>query len=295
MNALMRKPNDLLSYWRLYDWRESFFAPNVSILQALTLTGDTASGAGHSRESAFRRCLGETAELHALAALPQDARPDTTRTGLAAHPDPDEARQSAILEAFERFTVMRWWRGDAPALPLDEGWSGHGALIQRTEQARSGAALKRPTGWWRIDTPPGSPHVMICRSMSAEGQDILLGFGSDPCPGRAARKALHELFLMEMNLMELLAARSIGRDDALQPLRARIASYTRTCPPLLAERRRVAPDPAAPLSFQRAEEWFGTALQSGNITPPDGPISVWACTPDLPPSRDGGPDGTPFM
>ena len=136
---------------------------------------------------------------------------------------------------------------------------------------------------------------MICRSKSAEGQDILLGFGADPCPAAAARKALRELFLMEMNLMELLAARSVGQEDALRPLRARIASYTRTCPLLLAERRTVQPAAGTPLPFERAGDWFGADPRAGDITPPDGPICVWMCDPDLPPPEDGGRAGSPFM
>lgn len=296
MNALMRTANDLLSYWRRYDWRESFFAPNFRILQALTVSGKTASGAGHTRESAFQRCLGETAELHALARLATNsAGPDTGRIGLAAHPDPEWAHRGAILEAFERFAAIRWWQGHMPALPLDSPWLEQEMLIRRMERARLGAALKRRTGWWRIATPPDSPHVIICRSMSAEGQDILLGFGADPCPAIAARKALRELLLMEMNLMELLAARSVGQEDQLRPLSARIASYTRICPLLLAERGAITPTAEPPLSFERAGEWFGATLRSGDITPPDGPISVWMCDPDLPSIDSGGPDRTPFM
>lgn len=73
MHQLRTTPNDLIACWQRYDWRQSMFAPGVVILQALTQEGFTASGLGSSRETAFARCLGETAELHALAVRPGEA------------------------------------------------------------------------------------------------------------------------------------------------------------------------------------------------------------------------------
>lgn len=297
MNELQREPNDLLAYWQRYDWRESFFAPKIFILQALTSAGKTASGAGRDRETAFQRCLGETAELHALAALGQGGQAvDTARIGLAAHVEADRARDGAILEAFERYAVMSWWHGRLPALALPEVWLDEAGLTGFLHEARQGAALKRRTDWWQVDTAPGCPQVMICRSMSPEGQDMLLGFGADPDPVSAARKALRELFLMEMNLMELLASRTVGLSDSLGALREKIATYARNCPHLLPAGE--GPSPAAAqhqTDFQNTRDWFGSEIEIRSITPPDGPINVWMCRPLLPHTQPGAQSSTPFI
>ncbi|RJL19692.1 hypothetical protein C9E82_10610 [Paracoccus siganidrum] len=294
MTELQRKPNELVGYWQRYDWRESFFTPSIHILQALTLDGRTASGAGRTREAAFLRCLGETAELHALAARAHVGANDfaARRDGIAAHPDADRARQAALLEAYERFAVLRWWHGLAEAQPLSERWLAGQGLGSHLETARWGAALRRRTGWWRIAGSAG-PTVMICRSMSPEGQDPVLGFGADPDPLRAARKALRELFLMEMNLMELMAARRTGREAELQHVQDRILAYARRGPQLLPASPPVTP--VQPAALPAPREWFGTGLSLHAITPADGPLAVWLCRPDLPAPAEDAAHGLPFL
>lgn len=298
MNDLRREPNDLLAYWTRYDWRESFFAPGIAILQALTLSGKTASGAGESRDSAFRKCLGETAEFHALAALERQGQAIETGTaGLAAHVDAECAKMGAVLEASERAAVMAWWSGDLIAAALPQAWLEGAKLTEQLGQLRHGAALKRRTGWWRIETPTGQPHVMICRSMSPEGQDMVLGFGADGCPGAAARKALNEMLLMEMNLMELMAGRAAGLSEALQRLRERIVTYGRRCPDLLPQRETSADlDPGNPrISAEEAMRWFGGKADLADITPPDGPINVWICRPNPSQYPYRNEYGSPFL
>lgn len=296
MTEMTREPNDLLAYWQRYDWRESFFAPHVAILQALTRCGRTASGAGDTRAAAFQRCLGETAELHALAELARMGRDlDTKRCGLAAHVDSGQARRSALLEAFERFAAHGWWHGTRAARPLAEAWLDRAGLLALSQQSRLGSALKRRTDWWQIGTSPGQPCVSICRSTSPEGQDMLLGFGADPDPVAAARKALTELFLMEMNLMELLAARTVGQDDNLATLKQRISTYARRCPALLPGDGTISPaGPEVPPPLDRAAEWFEAEIAFEEITPPDGPIHVWTCSPAVPQSEIGGDIDSPF-
>lgn len=294
MNELQRTPNELAGYWRRFDWRESFFTPSICILQALTLCGRTASGAGTSRETAYLRCMGETAEIHALSARRQKGQDDyqSLRDGLAARADPEGARRGALMEAYERFAIMRWWQGIQPARPLADDWLAGVGLADRLERARKGAALRRRTGWWRVDGGTG-PHVVICRSMSPEGQDTVLGFGADPDPVRAAVKAMRELFLMEMNLMELMAARRTGREVELQPLQDRILSYGRRAPQLLPPDSDVAPQPAAALS--PPGDWFDANITMICITPADGPLDVWMCRPDLPAPQPDRAIGLPFL
>jgi len=292
MLALKLTPNDLIATWTRFDWRESFFAPGIVILQALVADGRTVSGAGRTRDAAFARCLGETAELHALAAGGVNDFV-AVRDGLAAHPDGDEARLRAIFEAFERQAVRRWWRGGAAAQPLSEEWLDWLGLDAALAQAREGAALKRRTGWWRIATDAG-PCTVICRSMSTEGQDPILGFGCDMEPARAADKALQETLLMEMNLMELLAARSSGDEAGLLPLRNRIAAYARRCPALLPANGAQSPVTclAMPEAFQ---QWFGAPVACRDVTPAAGPMSVWLCQPQTAPPNEAEETESPFL
>ena len=294
MVPLKLAANDLISTWARFDWRESFFAPGIVILQALTKSGQTASGAGHNREQAFAHCLSETAEFHALS-------PGVTATfvperdGLAAHPDPAEARLHAIHEAFERQTIGLWWLGKAPARPLSDQWLALHRLDQALLRARAGAAQKRPTGWWSVTGSTG-PNVVICRSMSSEGQDIILGYGCDFVLERAANKALREVLLMEMNLMELFAARTTGGDDGLLPLRNRIATYTRRCPALLLH---TGVQPTAPranaLGLDGFQGWFAGPVACHDITPVDGPLAVWLCQPQTTAPEFAGDAGSPFL
>lgn len=295
MNDLRQEPNDLLAYWIRYDWRESFFAPGISILQALTAAGRTASGAGSTRESAFRRCLGETAELYALQEL--DEQIDTSMVGIAAHIDAGKAQGYAMLEAFERFAAHEWWYGRRAAAQVPDTWLQQIGLTSHLLQARHGAALKRRTAWWRIKTDADCPHVMICRSMSPEGQNLILGFGAAACPARAARKALREAFLMEMNLMELLAARNSGVSDPLRVVGEKIATYGRRCPALLPPGADWAPPwhEAAEISIDGARNWFGGEAELRDITPQGGPINVWICRPILAHHDDDAGTGLPYL
>lgn len=296
MISLMSNPSVLSKAWRRYDWRESFFAPNIVILQALV--GDrTASGDGRSREAAFRRCLGETAEILALAALPETERAgfDPMRDGIAAHVEAETARRSALLEAFERQAVARWWQGETPARPVEEVWLGETGLTGMVTMARLGAALKRRTGWWQIETAPDRPVVMICRSMSVERQDPVIGYGCAMDPVEAARKALRELYLMEMNLMELLAARRLDLGHP-HPAQERIATFARRSPGLLPQQHPVTPplfiaDPVDPAP----EQWLDAEVGEADITPPDCPMRVWLCRPDLPVPLFDATIGLPFM
>lgn len=291
------EPNDLINTWQRYDWRESFFAPKIVILQALTIGDKTASGVGRWREAAYQRCLGETAEIDALAQQPEARRKDfhPHRDGLAAHVDPAAARRNAALEAFERLAVSQWWQGQLSADPVSETWLAESGATGMLSIARLGAALKRRTSWWQIRTRPDQPVVMICRSMSPEGQDPVLGFGCGTDPIYAARKALRELYLMEMNLMELLAARLTGAQDSQQPFQRLVSTYTRRCPALLPQRPEVTPTGNRPaFSDSSAETWLGTTVEERDITPLEGPLQVWLCKPDLPVPNFDAQNGVPF-
>ncbi|UFS66668.1 YcaO-like family protein [Paracoccus denitrificans] len=292
----MEKPGprapDLTENWQRHDWRESFFAPGFVILQALTRDGRTASGAGRNRDEAFDRCIGETAEIVALAAFRAGGGAfEPWRDGLAAHPHPGPARDAAMDEACERRAVADWWLGRRPAVPVAAEWVRQAGLAAQLDRARDGAALRRRTDWWQIGAA-GDPRIMICRSMSPEGQDPVLGYGAHRDPVRAAGKALRELLLMELNLMELLAARSFGREGALQAVRNRIRGYARRAALLFPEAVAIHP---APPGDADAGGCFDTPPACHEISPPEGPLSVWICRPDAaaPPFTDE--TGLPYL
>lgn len=299
-----RMPNapdyrDLAALWQRHDWRESLFAPGIAILQALLPDGSTASGAGWQREAALYRCLGETAEWRALrdAGGVEQAGFNAGRDGIAAHPCPDAARRNATLEAFERLAVTGWWGGRWAARPVSAPWLEAQGIAERLDAARSGAAQKRRTGLWQIDLPSG-PAVMVCRSTSFRGQQPILGYGCDLDPRQSADKALREMLLMELNLMELLAAGPAGGDDRLAPMRHRIEVHAMRCPALLPMQGALTPR-AAPPDPAPGESWFGTTLDLRALSPdvscPDGQIAVWLCRPALPAPDLSGPDGSPFL
>ena len=247
---------ELVALWQRHDWRESIFAPGIVILQALLPDGTTASGAGWRRETALGRCVGETAEWHALSKAAGTDRWGYAagRDGIAAHLDPETARQTALVEAFERFAVIGWWLGRLPARSVARDWLAEKGISQRLAEARHGAAQKRRTGLWQIKTQTrtqAGPVVMVCRSISLRGQQPILGYGCDPEPRRAAEKALREMLLMELNLVELLAAGATGAADRLDPVRLRIESFARRCPALLPAMPQVTPGLGCPIRVAR--------------------------------------------
>lgn len=290
-------PVDLASHWQRHDWRESFLAPGLAILQALTRSGRTASGADASRDLALRRCLSETAEIAALDQPGQRAAFDPRRDGIAAHPDPAVARHSADCEAFERRMATLWWRGEIKARALSPAWQARSGLQAALAQARAGAAVRRRTGWWQIGAGRAGPCVVVCVTSSQEGQDPIPGYGCDADPAVAAAKALREALLMELNLMEVMALRAMADPQAraaAAPLAARLADLARHLPLILPD---LAPQTgSAPVASQLLSgpaDWFGLRLQRRDIAPPGAPLPVWLCRPETDPPA--APAGGPFL
>lgn len=281
----------LAASWRRFDWRENFLAPGFNILQALTADGHTASGAGLTRDEAYVRCIGETAEIEALARLRAQGQDFVSmRDGIAAHRNSDLAREAALCEAYERHVVADWWLGQVTAAAVSPAWLHGTGLSRMLDQARQGAAMKRRTDWWLIQRTNG-PCAMICRSTSLEQQDPVLGFGVHRDPRLAAEKALRELLLMELNLMELLGARSHGDEGVLQSVSQRIRDYTRRSGYLFAQRAAVIPCDAPP---PPEESWFETMPQLVSIGQ-SGSIPVWLCRPDLEPAPFSSSTGWPYL
>ena len=233
----------LISKWDRQDWRASIFAPGVSIIQAITTSGRTASGLGYTREEALARCLSETADRLAVSDLQgQDARQNSDPTqefdpldGVSAHPDPALAHRHAYYETLERSVISRWWEGALEAHSIPDAWVQSLGLSTRIEQSRAMASVKRSTRFWRVDTD-APVHVVICMSCYPTGQDPILGFGASDRLGDAIDKAFRENLLMEINLMEVLATRSGHSRLDMSRVEAKIAMYVARCPERLPER-----------------------------------------------------------
>ncbi|OIQ35805.1 MAG: hypothetical protein BM559_01455 [Roseobacter sp. MedPE-SWchi] len=288
----IKDANQLLAHWTRHDWREVLTAPNLCVLQALTTGRATASGAGDTREDALECCLGETAEIAAHAALRAADLPPiaTGQTGMAAHSDAEMAQQLALFEAHERAAIWAWWLGQTSALPVAPEWLEGQGIDAWLSRVRQGAALRRQTGVWLLDYP-GSITVAIGRAQSVGGQDPILGFGADTDPERAIRKALREMLLMELNLGEVLAARSGHSDQDTSAIENKIATYARRCPALLRDEGGI--EPQASLSNPEAESIEGMTFR--DVTPPGQLRRVWCCSlPDSSACRLEG-QGSPFM
>ena len=231
--------DQLISDWVQQDWRRSIFAPGVFILQALTRSGRTASGLGFDRRDALERCVSETAEILSIAELrnANDTKGSSKIAfnpmfGLSAHPNANSARRLAIYEAHERDAVSKWWYGAVAAQRLPADWKIANGVHRVLLRTRTLASVKRETEFWRLDQPD-PVHTVICMSRYATGQDPILGFGASVILAEAAKKALRENVLMELNLMEVLAVRGGHSSMDMSRVETKIAEYAVRCPSLL--------------------------------------------------------------
>lgn len=96
-------------------------------------------------------------------------------TGLACHPDPWRAVQSALLEVIQRDAVMIMWLTRAAAIPLnaDLRWVGRRGNAVRFDRAAERYEL------YLLDSPTRVPVVFA------------VAFGSDQQPGAAVGAAAH--------------------------------------------------------------------------------------------------------
>ncbi|MDF3414417.1 hypothetical protein HKX54_08120 [Sulfitobacter sp. M57] len=224
---------NLNDIWTAPIWPESIYAPALAILQSRTHNGQTASGAGGSREVAFEKCLSETAEILALA----DQKTDyvSVTDGLAAHPDAKIARHHAQLEALQRKFILDWWAGACPAEYLSDDWLDAAQVTAFVDRARAGATVYRKTQLWHLAcTLP--VHCMIACSTNRMGQDIILGFGTATDAASAAHLAVTEVMLMELNLYSVMAARGGYRHPDTARIEAIIDEYAKRHGALLSDR-----------------------------------------------------------
>ena len=239
--------------WQRHDWQSTPFSPQLRIVQALVKGGKTASGAGFSRYDAFSRCLGETAEIIALAKGEHSE-------GVAAGPDFAFASQQALAERLERWAIWEWWHGNMEAHPISAP-----ALI---EQLRKGAQTPRQTTLWHL--PEFAPlRVSIALSISKEGDRPILGFGASICPQASAQSALIELGLMELNLMAPVEGLSAYFERILKAMETHFT--IKNPKPVALVEDTIASDPQA-LEERLTELGIGFQLQ--NLTTPETGLSV---------------------
>ena len=291
-NTNTKEASQLISAWTRHDWREVLTAPKLCVLQALVKGGATASGAGDTREEALECCLGETAEIQAHITLREAGQPpiSTGQSGVAAHPDPIVAQRLAIFEAHERAAVWAWWLGQIGARPVSSDWLSRMGVGEWLDNLRQGAVQRRQTGVWLLNYP-SEVSVAVSRAQGGTGQDPILGFGADTDPERAVRKALRETLLMELNLGEVLAARSGHSDHDTRAIEDKIAAYTHRCPALLRSEGEIVP--TAPQQDLATTLTEGVTLR--DLTPVGQLRSVWCCTvKDIEETGLQGQD-SPFM
>lgn len=294
--------NQLIYMWKRNDWRESIFAPQFSIIQALTIDGSTASGAGDNRQDALARCLSETAEILAVGALQRDNenagttnRPLNGQDGTASHLNHEQARLNAFYEAHERVAISKWWLGGINAMRVPDEWLGRHGYANWIMEQRASAAIKRVTGLWLLEQQ-SNIHIVICRSQYANEQDPVLGFGASACAFEAIEKALRENMLMEINLIEVLASRSGYSSQDMSRVEAKVAGYATRCPLILTAVPATLPEQRnTAVTIERFAADTAAKPEFCDITPANCDRPVWRC--HLPGHRDflPGGRGSPFM
>ncbi|MFC5064225.1 TOMM precursor leader peptide-binding protein [Actinomycetospora atypica] len=136
-----------------------------------------------------RRRLLPTGMLHHGAPGPLWAPADSN--GCAAGPTRDEAIRRGLLELVERDAVALWWYNRTPMRGLDlDGDAGTRAVRERHR------SLGRDL--WALDLTSdlGIPVVVALsgrRRPDGAADRVMLGFGADPDPAVALRRALGEL------------------------------------------------------------------------------------------------------
>lgn len=281
---------NLNDIWTAPIWPESIYAPALAILQSRTHNGQTASGAGDSREVAFEKCLSETAEILALT----DQKTDyiSVTDGLAAHPDAETARRHAQLEALQRKFILDWWAGECPAAHISDDWLNAAQVTAFVNRARAGATAHRNTQLWHL-TGTLPVHCIIACSANRMGQDVILGFGTATDAEKAAHLAVTELMLMELNLYSVMAARGGNHNTDTARIEAIIYEYAK-------RRRELMPDsPAneARLAHDTAHD-LSTAMPAHrliDLTPHPKSRPVWLCQLDDKRIVDGSRPDHPFM
>lgn len=288
--------------WTRRDWRESIFSPRIPILQALTKSGATASGLGASRRDALDKCLSETAEILAVAQFRQSASDTGAQEsgfdpmdGLSAHPDPALARLLALYEAHERIAVSEWWLGLSNAEKVPETWLHERGISDWVAELRQSAAIKRITNFWRL-TRCEEIEVVICISNYRNGQDPIPGFGASVSIKDAIRKAFRENLLMELNLAEVLAARSGYSEVDMSRVETKIINYTARRASILPNREIEPPvERNGESDIDRLVDEMDEDPIFIDIAPPWMERSVWRCR--IPKQKDFQPRGrgSPFF
>ncbi|MGQ0566685.1 MAG: YcaO-like family protein [Gemmobacter sp.] len=257
---------------------------------------DLATGTGDTPVAAEARCVGEMVENLSIgrAAHPSavfvpgaagrlgtlDARligpgdPACLGSeGCAAHPDPAQARLSAVCERIERAALALWLQGRLGA----RHWPVPGAALHRYRQGEAG----RRTRAWRLDLVPGVSVAMVVTDDGADGA-IALGSAAAAVAEDSLDAALREA--MQAEIIYLVPPDHPDRADALRTaraLRARMAALD-AAPP-----GPDSPDgPATSAAVEAQLTASGIPFGIADLTVADIGIPVMRCIcPDWPLAR----------
>lgn len=242
------------------------------------------------RIRAMNLAAGTALGLPAAAAFPAEPRhadAPPVSLGLAAGPDPEAARRSALLEVIERDAAARWWQGETRPRTL----APDAALTATLAGLRDGAALARTTAFLALPSMTGVP-VACALSRDPDGRGLACGLKAAPDMATAAAGALLELCQMEiaLELARLRLARG-ARTEGDAGVLAR-AALDPDAFPAFAARLPLAADPAPDtldgLVARLAD--LGLPVIAADLPHPGGPLAVAkVVVPGLRPLPGPGP------
>lgn len=283
--------------------------------------GLMVSGKGADATFARASCLGEAAEVMsafrraddskcAALSLPgeQSCEVDPAHVTINAIDKPNDpgteglgtgrtaadAKQAALLERVERHYVAEWWTGGALAGRIPPAWLREHDVLRVEGDARAGATNVRHTEFLCLNDR-GPVHVVAAVSRLQDGNWPVLGFAAHFDAAEACRKALSELFQMELSLTLARISQMRGERSANAPALRRSLLLTGAKRHLLEGEAYVPPAPK-PLNMVEAAVHLGVEIYLADLTREDIGVPVWrALAPGLSSARalkfteEGGP------
>lgn len=264
------------------DWRLLPYAPGLHCLQALAVGGGTASGAGIKQEDAQIRCVGELAEIEAIRHIDEQKRSEPRWRGTAAHVDDDAAREKALLEALERCAADLWWQGRAPAIPVESSNRIGLQIEEDLARIRGESAAHRSTKLYRLETFSPLPIYLAIShepdDLQTEYLTIVWGYGAALHQRDAARSAIIETAMMELNLVDAVSEKQVQRRVELaRSLIHRHDLFTTPSPD--SGKQEQTPDSLGPIVRSR-----GITVSYNQLSAPSSPLVVWDATLHTPPT-----------
>lgn len=212
-DALIKAVRGAMRYLAVFSCPD---APSVHCAAGVTHDGQSVGGASSSGHVAILKMMAEFGEVqaycraralgaaslpcrrlsdggpvdaHAADLFPPEDGDHQQSSGLAAHPDTDEAVKHGAFELLERREVARWWDGGAPGRPLrlDLEAALGARIIDRSTRPPTLIALSEET--W--------PPVVACVSFDPDDGRFACGTAAAEDWRKAVCKAFDEMAQVE--------------------------------------------------------------------------------------------------